>query len=56
MPRDVWIEGRIGTGGGGDCGRGETGCDIILANEIANASADRMGVGEGECRADGRAV
>ena len=22
VPRAIWIEGRIGTGGGGDCGRG----------------------------------
>ena len=34
-----------------DCGRGETGCGIIPANEITNASTDRIGVGEGECRA-----
>lgn len=32
------------------------GCAIIPANESARASADRMGVGEGECRADDRAV
>lgn len=31
-------------------------CAIIRGNEIASASTDRIGVGEGECSADGRAV
>ena len=53
-PRTIWIEG--GSGRAGIADAAERACDIIPADESARASADRMGVGEGECHADGCAV
>ena len=51
--RAVWIEGRIGTGGGGDCGRG--GSIVLLTVKYDNTvKSDVKVVPRGVCRFDRR--